>query len=101
MKYDAFISYRRDNGFLMAQVIHDHLEERGIHCFLDLEELQAGVFDEKIYDAIQDSPNFILILQPNALDRCTDEEDWVAKEIIAATKMNKKIIPVLCEGFEW
>ena len=101
MRYDAFISYRRDNGFLMAQVIHDHLEERGIHCFLDLEELQAGVFDEKIYDAIQDSPNFILILQPNAPNRCTDEEDWVAKEIIAATKMKKKIIPVLCEGFEW
>ena len=29
MKYDGFISYRRENGFLMAQVIHDRLLERG------------------------------------------------------------------------
>lgn len=27
--YDAFISYRRENGFLMAQVIYDRLKERG------------------------------------------------------------------------
>ncbi|WP_432616909.1 toll/interleukin-1 receptor domain-containing protein [Butyricicoccus sp.] len=99
--YDAFISYRRDNGFLMAQVIHDHLEERGIHCFLDLEELQSGKFDEKIYDSIQDSPNFILILQPGALDRCVDEKDWVRKEILAAVEKNKNIILVLCDGFHW
>ena len=36
--YDAFISYRRENGFLMAQVIYDRLKERGIQCFFDLEE---------------------------------------------------------------
>lgn len=28
MQYDAFISYRRENGFLMAQVIRDRLEEK-------------------------------------------------------------------------
>ena len=26
MKYDAFISYRRENGFLMAQVIRERLK---------------------------------------------------------------------------
>lgn len=31
MQYDAFISYRRENGFLMAQVIRDRLEEKGLH----------------------------------------------------------------------
>ena len=67
--YDAFISYRRDNGFLMAQVIYDRLKERGINCFLDLEELRSGKFDEKILVAIQQAHTFILILPRNALDR--------------------------------
>lgn len=99
--YNAFISYRRENGFLMSQVIRDRLEDRGIHCFLDLEELRSGAFNEKLYDMIRESSNFILILSPGALDRCVHEDDWVRKEIIAATKMKKKIIPVLCNGFSW
>lgn len=62
MKYDAFISYRRGNGFFMAQVIRDHLEKQKVKCFLDVEELSSGKFDNRIIEAIQDAPNFILIL---------------------------------------
>lgn len=101
MKYDAFISYRRDNGFLMAQVIHDCLQEKGVSCFLDLEELRYGYFDEKIYIAIQKAHSFILILPKNALNRCANEDDWVRKEILAAVKYNKTIIPVMYDGFKW
>lgn len=101
MKYDAFISYRRENGFLMAQVIHDRLEEKGLRCFLDLEELRSGQFDEKIYVAIEEAHSFILILPKNALNRCSNEDDWVRKEILAAIKYNKTIIPVMYDGFKW
>jgi hypothetical protein len=101
MQYNAFISYRRENGFLMAQIIHDKLAEKGITSFLDLEELRAGKFNEKLYEAIENSDNFILILPKGALDRCTSAEDWVRKEITAAVEMKKRIIPVLCDGFEW
>ena len=101
MKYDAFISYRRDNGFLMAQVIHDRLKDKGIKCFLDLEELRSGQFDERIIMAIQESHSFILILPKNALNRCTNENDWVRKEILAAIKYKKTIIPVMYDGFRW
>ena len=101
MKYEAFISYRRENGFLMAQVIHDRLEEKGLRCFLDLEELRSGQFDEKIYVAIQESHSFILILPKNALNRCVNEDDWVRKEIMAAVKYNKTIIHVMYDGFKW
>lgn len=44
-RYDALISYRRENGFLMAQVIYDRLKNRGIQCFFDLEEWRSGKFD--------------------------------------------------------
>ena len=101
MKYDAFISYRRENGFLMAQIIHDRLAERHISTFLDLEELRSGKFNEKLYEAIDESKNFILILPNGALDRCVSPDDWVRKEILEAVKMNKTIIPILCDDFHW
>lgn len=101
MGYDAFISYRRENGFLMAQVIRDRLEEKGLHCFLDLEELRSGHFDEKILYAIQEAHTFILILPKNALTRCSNEDDWVRKEIMEAVRCNKVIIPVMYDGFKW
>lgn len=101
MKYDAFISYRRGNGFFMAQVVRDHLEKQNIKCFLDVEELHSGKFDIKILDAIRNAPNFILILTKNALDRCSNEQDWMRKEIIEALNNGKTIIPVMYEGFKW
>lgn len=101
MKYDAFISYRRGNGFFMAQVIRDHLEKQKVKCFLDVEELSSGKFDNRIIEAIQDAPNFILILTKNALDRCCDEQDWMRREILEALKHSKTIIPVMYEDFKW
>ena len=75
--YDAFISYRRENGFLMAQVIYDRLKERGIQCFFDLEELRSGKFDEKILIVIREAHTFIFILPKNSLPSCTNEVYWL------------------------
>ena len=97
--YDAFISYRRENGFLMAQVIYDRLKERGIQCFFDLEELRSGKFDEKILVAIREAHTFILILPKDALNRCVNEDDWVRREIIEAVRCDKVIIPIMYDGF--
>lgn len=99
--YDAFISYRRESGFLMAQVIYDKLRERGIQCFFDLEELRSGKFDEKILVAIREAHTFILVLPKDALNRCVNEDDWVRQEIIEAVRCDKVIIPVMYDGFEW
>ena len=99
--YDAFISYRRDNGFYIARLVRDQLEKREISAFLDLEELRSGEFNKKLYEAIGNSRNFILILSPGALDRCVYEDDWVRKEILAAVELKRNIIPVLGENFEW
>lgn len=101
MKYDTFISYRRDNGFYLARLVRDQLEKRGITSFLDLEELKSGEFNKKLYDAIKNSRNFILILPKGALDRCINEDDWVRKEIFEAIKVGCNIIPILGEDFEW
>lgn len=97
MGFDAFISYRRATGRLLAQVIRDRLKEEGISCFLDLEEDRSGEFDRNLLTAIADAPYFILVLTKGALNRCWRKNDWVRREILAAVEAGKTIIPVLYE----
>lgn len=100
--YDAFISYRRGGGgFYRAQVVYGRLQERGINCFFDLEELNSGRFDSKLIDSIRASKNFLLILQKGSLDRCANPDDWVRQEIEAAVEADCQIIPILFDDFEW
>ena len=99
--YDAFISYRRKNGFLAAKIIREMLKAKGITAYMDLDELRNGTFDDKLLNAIRTSPFFVLVLPPDALDRCCEKDDWLTKEIAEAIDSNRKIIPVLFDGFEW
>ena len=98
---DAFISYRRDGGYLMAQLLRSSLKDKGVFCYLDLEEDRSGQFDERLLDAIRDSSNFILILTKGTLDRCVNQDDWVRREIVEAVTSNKNIIPVMYPDFIW
>ena len=99
--YHVFISYRREQGFSTAMMIRDRLERKGLRCFLDLKELRSGTFDTEILTCIRNTRNFILVLPPRALDRCTDSGDWLAREILAAMEYGCNIIPLLCDGYEW
>ena len=93
MKYDVFISYRRDGGDKYARTIQQALEKQ-YRVFLDFDELKDGVFDQRIIDAISSSPVFLLILSRGALDRCVNEGDWVRQEILYAAKCGCHIVPV-------
>lgn len=101
MKYDAFISYRRKNGFLMAQVLKELLKEKGVNCFLDLEQERSGQFDENLFIAIEESANFILVLTNETLERCANEDDWVRREFLKAVNLKKNIIPVRYPDFKF
>ena len=54
MKYDIFISYRRDGGDTLAQLIYDRLTDRGYSVFLDIESLRSGKFNEKLFSVIDE-----------------------------------------------
>ena len=99
--YDVFISYRRDGGYAMARLLYEHLKSKGLNPFFDIEELRSGPFNTKLYEAIESSSNFLLVLPPNALDRCVDEKDWLRLEIEYAIKRNKNIIPAMMTNFTW
>ena len=97
--YDVFISYRRDAGHAEARAIRSALRERGVQVFLDVADVRRGYFDEALLRQIADTPNFIVVLSLNSLDRCIDEEDWLRREIAQAIKTRRNIIPILMPGF--
>ncbi len=100
--YDVFISYRRDGGFETARLIYEHFTNvMGLKVFFDLEELRSGKFNIKLYTAIDESENFILVLPKNALDRCNNEDDWLRLEIAHAISKDKNIIPLILNNFTW
>ena len=100
-RYDIFISYRREGGFEMADSINQRLQKAGYSVFLDLEQLNSGKFNEKLLSVIDNCRDFILVLPPNALDRCNDQEDWVRREVEHAISCGKNIVPIMLRGFEW
>lgn len=101
MKYDIFISYRRNGGSTMAKLLYECLKNMGYNVFLDVDELNAGPFNERLYQVIDDCKDFLIVLPPDSLERCKAENDWLRVEVERALKGNKNIIPITLEGFNW
>nr|SVE78682.1 EOG090X00FC [Daphnia lumholtzi] len=100
---DAFISYRRSTGSQLASLLKVHLQLRNFTVFIDVERLEAGKFDNNLLQSISQAKYFLLVLTPNALDRCLGDDerkDWVHREIVAALESNCKIIPII-DNFQW
>lgn len=49
MKYDVFISYRRDGGDILAMLLYNRLKDDGYNPFYDIETLRSGRFNEQLY----------------------------------------------------
>jgi len=101
MAYDVFISYRRETGADDARLLQQALKARGYNVFFDYDSLRDGKFDEKIFEAIDEAPVFVLMLTERALDRCVNEDDWVRLEIERALSGNKHIVPVVPSSQHW
>lgn len=94
-KYDVFISYRRDGGDVTAKHLHDALTAKGYKVFLDVESLRSGPFNTALYEVIENTKDFVLVLPENALNRCVNEEDWLRLEIQHANACGRNIVPVI------
>lgn len=97
-----FISYRRETGIDIAARVKDFFSSKGFNVFYDITSMELGEFDKQICQNINASDYFIVILSPNALDRCFDDNDWVRKEIEIALNNEKiKIIPLILPQFKY
>ena len=102
MKYDIFISYRRESGgYEAALPLVEKLRSAGYRVFFDLEDLNPGKFNEQLLGVIERCKDFVVVLPANGLDRCGDPGDWVRREIVHAIACDKNIIPVMLRGFAW
>lgn len=99
--FDTFISYRRVGGGPVAARLHDYLKLKGYNPFYDITGMGAGRFDEQLRTHLIAALNFVVVLSKGALDRCTDEEDWVRKEITTALQHNLNIVVLKEEGFTY
>jgi hypothetical protein len=100
-KYDIFLSYRRDGGEAMAILLRDRLTAKGYSVFLDIENLNAGSFNTKLFDVIDNCKDFLLVCSIGSLDRCVNEGDWVRLEIAHALQQGKNIVPIMLRSFHF
>ena len=100
---DIFISYRRHLGRDIARSVQLKLQLLGYtNVFFDYESIRDGVFNTQIIDAIYSCKDFLLLLSPESMERCSNRGDWVAREIRTALKYDRKIIPLVLESdFKW
>ena len=92
---NIFISYRRTGGREIARTVYLALGKLGYqNIFFDYNSLRNGVFNTQIIDAINECKDFILILTASSMDRCSNEDDWVRKEISTAINAGCNIIPI-------
>ena len=98
---DVFISYRRAGGIELARILWTELKNMEYYSFFDLDSIREGEFPQAIQRNILRSDNFLLLLTPGALDRCSNEKDWVRQELKIAFEYGKNIIPVVCHDFQY
>jgi hypothetical protein len=100
IRFDVFISYRRGAADELALLLQRELQRHGLTAFLD-RDLRSGIFDDTLLRRIAESSTFLVILSPNALDRCSDKEDWLRKEIVQAISSQRNIIPLRIDSFQF
>ena len=98
MSYDVFISYRRDKGAFIARNLQQALEKLGLRVFFDMEELTDGKFNEKLYEAIEQSKNVLFLMTEGALVRCANDGDWVRNELEHVMDCGVNLVPVAPTG---
>lgn len=98
VEYDVYISYRDSSGADLARIVSDGLQRRGFRVLPD--RRSAGSEADRFRDAIENAPDFVLLLTPNCLDACSDERDAMRAEIAHALQAERNIVPVVVRGYE-
>jgi tetratricopeptide (TPR) repeat protein len=97
----VFISYRRSTSKHLARSIFMDLRSNGWDAFFDVNTIDSGEFDRIILNQIAARAHFVLVLSPDALKRCVNEDDWLKREIEEAMRLKRNIVPVFEEGFSF
>lgn len=97
--YDIFISYRRGSGEAMARLLYELLKKRNYNVFFDHKTLSTGEYEDKLLDIISRCKDFIVILSEDCFKVEGKSGRFYMKEIRRAIDSNRKIIPLMIDGF--
>ena len=95
-KYDIFISYRHDGGQYLA-LLFEHLREKGLKVFLDVESLKVGHFDEQIYNEIERRNIFVCCFTRLCKEVSGSQPTWL--ERISRAVSGSKFFQCIWRGF--
>ncbi|MBK9601833.1 MAG: toll/interleukin-1 receptor domain-containing protein [Anaerolineales bacterium] len=96
----VFISYRRTN-FYTALAVYQYLTQNGYDAFFDYQSIDSGNFAKAILENIEARAHFVLVLSSSALERCSEPNDWLRREIETAMDLKRNIVPLMMEGFDF
>lgn len=96
----VFISYRRTN-LPWALNIYQYLTNRDYDVFFDFESIDSGDFAQIIIGNIKARAHFLVLLTPSALERSSNPDDWLRREIETALDEKRNIIPLFLENFSF
>jgi hypothetical protein len=109
MAFQVFISYRRDDGAVLAEGIHDRLE-RELGRDLAVIHVGATPLSVNFADAMRGEiaecdvllaligSNWLGVLDGKGSRRLDDPNDFVRMEIATALQRDIPIIPILLDG---
>ena len=96
----VFISYRR-TAFPWAHVIFQNLTAHGFDVFFDFIGIASGDFEDVILENIRARAHFLVLLTPTVFERCGDPADLFRREIEAAIRIQRNIVPVMLDRFDF
>lgn len=100
MKYDVFISYRREGGAEKAELVKSVLVKRGYRderVFMDTRSLGTGNYSASLESAMEESLNVVVIVTRGCFEGLSAQGNWV-REIRTAMDRGKNIVPVYFDG---
>src|SRR5262245_55610869 len=92
----VFLSYRRTNA-PWALAIFQNLTHHGYDLFFDFNGIASGDFERVILTNIEARAHFLVLLTPSALERVSEDNDWLRREIQTAVASKRNIVPLLLE----
>jgi len=96
----VFISYRRKDYAWALHVFKD-LRQHNYQVFIDWDGIAHGKFAEAIVDNVWSHAHFVVLLTPDALERCSNPADWLRREIELAIESKRNVVPLLFNGFSF
>ena len=84
-----------------AQLLKIELEKKSLSCFLDIQDIKVGKWQQQIKQHLKSSQYLICILSKNTLIKGSKNkgEDIWREEVITAMRNNIKIIPLALPDF--